>query len=112
PIALIGSFTAPRDLITLEMLRAANPAGEEAHHANILPYLNKYALAYKLEQPKAIAHFLSQVGHESQLRVVEEGLRFSARQMKKTYGCRYHNKVNGYNEQTDSCDFGVLRSKL
>ncbi|CAI8841391.1 hypothetical protein [Pseudomonas serboccidentalis] len=112
PIALIGNFTAPRDLITLEMLRAANPAGAEAHHLNILPYLNKYATAYKLEQPKAIAHFLSQVGHESQFRIIEEGLNYSARQMKKTYGCRRHNNVNGYNEQTDSCDFGVLRSKL
>jgi predicted chitinase len=112
PIALIGSFTAPRDLITMEMLRAANPTGSEAHHSNILPYLNKYAAAYKLEQPRAIAHFLSQVGHESQLRIIEEGLNYSARQMKKTYGCKWHNKVNGYNEQTDSCDFGVLRSKL
>ncbi|WP_454846742.1 hypothetical protein [Pseudomonas farris] len=112
PIGLISNFTARRDLITLEMLRAANPDGAEEHHRNILPYLNKYALAYKLEEPKAIAHFLSQIGHESGFRIIEEGLRYSARQMKKTYGCRRQNNVNGYNEQTDSCEFGVLRSKL
>ncbi|EJM68133.1 putative chitinase [Pseudomonas sp. GM50] len=112
PIGLISNFTARRDLITLEMLRAANPDGAEEHHRNILPYLNKYALAYKLEEPKAIAHFLSQVGHESGFRIIEEGLRYSARQMKKTYGCRRQNNVNGYNEQSDSCEFGVLRSKL
>jgi len=112
PIGLIASFTGSRELITLEMLKAANPGGAEGHHRNILPYLNKYALVYKLEQPRAIAHFLSQVGHESGFRVIEENLRYSARQMKKTYGCRRQNNVNGYNEQTDSCDFGTLRIKL
>ncbi|KTC25555.1 hypothetical protein AO391_24985 [Pseudomonas marginalis ICMP 9505] len=111
-VGLVGNFSARRPLITMEMLKAANPLGTEDNHRSILPYLNKYALAYKLEQPKAIAHFLSQVAHESGLKVVEEGLRFSARQMKKTYGCKVKNGVNGYNATEDSCNFGTLRSKL
>jgi predicted chitinase len=112
PIGIISNFTSRRDLITMEMLRAANPAGAESHHASILPYLNKYALAYKLEQPKAIAHFLSQVGHESGFQAAEESLYFSARKMRETYGCKRHNNVNGYHAQDESCAFGVLRSKL
>ena len=43
---------------------------------------------------------------------MEEGLRFSATQMKKTYGCKTQNRVNGYNAATDSCNFGTLRDKL
>jgi len=83
PLGMIGNFSVRSDRITLEMLRAVNPAGAEANHQSILPYLNKYAVTYKLDQPRAIAHFLSQIAHESGLRVIEESLRFSPRQMKK-----------------------------
>lgn len=112
PVGLVGNFFANYDRITLEMLKAANPAGAEVHHLKILPYLNKYAIAYGLYQPKAIAHFLSQVAHESGFKVVEEGLRYSARQMKSTYGCKTLNGKSGYNSENDSCNFGVLRNKL
>ena len=85
-VGVIANFFMHNQLITMEMLKAANPLGTDGNHEKILPYLNKYAVAYKLEQPKAIAHFLSQIAHESGLRVVEESLMFSSNQMKKIYG--------------------------
>jgi hypothetical protein len=85
---MVGRFT-------LEILRAADPVGLESYHQEILPYLNKYALAYGLERPRAIAHFISQIAHESGLKVVEESLSFPATNMKRTYGCKTHNHVNG-----------------
>jgi predicted chitinase len=112
PVGLVGKFFAKCERITLEMLKAADPGGAEVNHSDILPYLNKHAVFYGLDQPKAVAHFLSQIAHESGFRIIEESLRYSARQMKKTYGCRTLNNQNGYDAVNDCCDFGVLRNKL
>ena len=100
------------EIITLEMLKAVNPGGGDTHHMQILPFINKYARSYRLEDKREIAHFLSQIAHESQLRVVTERLQFSPTNMRKTFGCRIHNGHSGYNPATDDCDFGRLRDKL
>lgn len=69
-------------------------------------------MAYGLEHPRAIARFILRIAHEGGLKVVEESLSFPATNMKRTYGCKTHNHVNGYIQATDSCAFGVLRQKL
>ncbi|ENA33927.1 hypothetical protein HMPREF1487_06093 [Pseudomonas sp. HPB0071] len=94
------------------MLAAVNPSGTEIHHKNILPILNKYTKAYKLKNKRELAHFLSQIAHESNLNAVEEGLYYSPMQMRATFGCKAKNRKSGYNSLTDSCNFGVLREKL
>jgi len=110
---LIDNFnTFESNAITLEMLAAVNPSGTEIHHKNILPILNKYTKAYKLKNKRELAHFLSQIAHESNLNAVEEGLYYSPMQMRATFGCKAKNRKSGYNSLTDSCNFGVLREKL
>ncbi|WP_425571951.1 glycoside hydrolase family 19 protein, partial [Orbus sasakiae] len=106
----MGEFIVDDSLITLEMLIAAHPSGSKSYYNEILPYLNQYALAYELTEPKEIAHFLSQIAHESGFKSDNEQLSFSASRMKQVYGCKGGEKK--YNPITDSCDLGQLRPKL
>ncbi|VEA72975.1 Predicted chitinase [Serratia rubidaea] len=97
-------------LITLEMVFAANLNRNKSQCEKILPYLNKYAQAYNVKSKKEIAHFLSQVGHESQFNIVSENLNYSPKRMRKIYGCK--GGEGKYDERNDSCIIGVLRGKL
>lgn len=99
-------------VITLEMLKAVNPTESDIHHQEILPILNKYSRVYNLENKREIAHFLSQIAHESQLRIVTERLDYGPINMRRTFGCRTYNGQSGYNAATDDCNFGRLREKL
>ncbi|EBH9979181.1 glycoside hydrolase family 19 protein [Salmonella enterica subsp. arizonae serovar 40:z36:-] len=63
-----------------------------------------------MEDKKEIAHFLSQVGHESGFSITEENLNYSAKGMRRIFG-----GIKGpaqYNKNTDDCDLGRLRDKL
>ncbi|WP_392551893.1 hypothetical protein RHO14_10500 [Orbus wheelerorum] len=97
-------------LITMEMLLAAHPSGSKAYYNEILPSLNQYAVVYKLTEAKEIAHFLSQIAHESGFRIINEDLGYTAHRMKLKLGCK--KGETHYNEKTDSCDLGQLRPKL
>ncbi|MNF56657.1 hypothetical protein D3C84_381550 [compost metagenome] len=110
PIGLVGLFLEKREVITMEMLRAADPHGASNYHQEILPYLNMYAPTYKIDTPLRIAHFLAQVGHESRFKVKSENGNFSPRRMREIFGCKGGKK--NYNTGEDDCDFGRLRSKL
>ncbi|WER48217.1 hypothetical protein CupriaWKF_25810 [Cupriavidus sp. WKF15] len=110
PIGLVGNFACERQPITMEMLIAAEPGNSRAHYEGILPYLNMYAKIYDVSTPKRIAHFLSQVAHESALRVRSEDLDFRPKIMRKTFGCKGGKK--NYNESCDDCTHGRLREKL
>ncbi|WP_218058057.1 glycoside hydrolase family 19 protein, partial [Gilliamella sp. HK7] len=107
PVAM-GAFIANDSMITMEMLIASHPTGVKSYYAEILPYLNQYALVYGLVESKEIAHFLSQIGHESGFKSDSEKLYFSSSRMKQVYGC----KGGKYNQLKDSCDLGQLRPKL
>ncbi|WAE62089.1 hypothetical protein OUY36_00495 [Stutzerimonas sp. R40042] len=101
----------PKDLITLEMLKTANSQISDEYAKAILPNLNKYALLYNINTPLLIAHFLSQVGHESGFKVRSENLSYSAKRMREVFGCR--NNIRGYDTSTDDCKiFPRLRPKL
>ncbi|MEW6229911.1 MAG: hypothetical protein AB1700_17780, partial [Bacillota bacterium] len=110
PVALVGNFKNAPGLISIEMLVAAEPNNSREYYAEILPYINKYAKVYAVNTPKRIAHFLSQAAHESHLRSSEEGLDYSPKQMRKTFGCRGGPKR--YDEHHDECTLGRLRDKL
>ncbi|PLZ04033.1 hypothetical protein CY652_03435 [Burkholderia sp. WAC0059] len=110
PIGLVGNFQRGPRLITLEMLLAVDSSNSRAYYERILPSLNKYAKIYEVNRPRRIAHFLSQVAHESHFRTYEEGLVFSLKNMRETFGCR-GGKAN-YNAACDDCTHGRLREKL
>lgn len=111
PVVFLDAVSsASSGLITLEMVLAANLNENKPQCESVLPYLNKYATAYKMEDKKEIAHFLSQIGHESGFSITEENLNYSAKGMRRIFGC-----IKGpsqYNNNTDECNLGRLRDKL
>ncbi|OED15202.1 hypothetical protein [Burkholderia sp. A2] len=115
PIGLIGNFSIGLGIITLEMLAAVDPSGNQNYHRQILPALNKYAKGYQVTTPKRIAHFLSQIAVESGFKNVEEGLSYSSKRMKQVYGCNPAPKgKKKYSEVSGDivCNFGRMRDKL
>jgi len=102
PIGLAGclmSYSA--ELITLEMLKLANPSISDDYYKSILPILNKYAYQFEINTKLRIAHLLAQTGHESGFKIKEENLNYSARRMREIFGCR--NNQAGYSPGTDEC---------
>ncbi|PJE86287.1 lytic enzyme [Yersinia mollaretii] len=63
-----------------------------------------------MKDKKEIAHFLSQVGHESGFVIIEENLNYSAKGMRRIFGCI--KGPSNYNKVTDDCNLGRLRGKL
>ncbi|PXX30377.1 putative chitinase, partial [Burkholderia pyrrocinia] len=110
PIGLAANFQFGSQLITLAMLMAVEPSNSIEYHQSILPYINRYALIYKINKPKRIAHFLSQSAHESHLRAIEEGLSYKPTGMRRMFGCKGGKK--NYDEKCDDCKRGRLREKL
>lgn len=108
---IVGNFyKCESQLITLEMLQITRPSENKAYYEKILPHLNEYAHAYKINTPLRIAHFLAQVGHESGFKVISESGSYSGRRMREIYGCK-GGKTN-YISATDECSLGRLREKL
>ncbi|WP_187980789.1 glycoside hydrolase family 19 protein [Pseudomonas oryzihabitans] len=99
-----------KELITLAMLQIISPRHDNAYYEKVLPYLNKYANAFKVNTPIRIAHFLAQTGHESGFIVKSENGRYSARRMREMFGCKGGSK--NYSKANDDCSFGRQRDRL
>ncbi|MGY3069037.1 hypothetical protein [Pantoea agglomerans] len=111
PVTFLDAIkTVESGFITLEMVFAANLGKNEPQCKEVLPYLNKYADAYGMKDKKEIAHFLSQIGHESGFVITEENLNYSGKGMRRIFGCKKGPK--NYNKANDDCDLGRLRNKL
>lgn len=111
PVVFLDAIkTVESGSITLEMVLAANLGQNEIQCKKVLPYLNKYADAYGMKDKKEIAHFLSQIGHESGFVITEENLNYSGKGMRRIFGCKKGPK--NYNKTNDDCDLGRLRNKL
>ncbi|WP_192072756.1 hypothetical protein IFU33_05600 [Pantoea agglomerans] len=111
PVTFLDAIkTVESGFITLEMVLAANLGKNEPQCKEVLPYLNKYADAYGMKDKKEIAHFLSQIGHESGFVITEENLNYSGEGMRRIFGCKKGPK--NYNKANDDCDLGRLRNKL
>lgn len=111
PVVFLDAIkTVESGFITLEMVLAANLGKNEPQCKEVLPYLNKYADAYGMKDKKEIAHFLSQIGHESGFVITEENLNYSGKGMRRIFGCKKGPK--NYNKANDDCDLGRLRNKL
>ncbi|MFL9815076.1 hypothetical protein D7241_17675 [Stutzerimonas sp. VN223-3] len=110
-LELIGKFhKTETPLITMEMLQITKPSSNKNYYEEILPYLNEYAHAYKVNTPLRIAHFLAQIGHESGFRVRSENGNYSATRMREIFGCK--GGKDNYVKATDECSLGRLRNRL
>lgn len=96
--------------ITMQMLEAADPDGTAATHEAVLGYVNKFAREYQVNTPARMAHFLSQIGHESGFQATTESLSYSAKRMHQIFGCKGGPK--NYSAAKDDCTKGRLRDKL
>ncbi|MFB3239742.1 hypothetical protein Q7C15_13285 [Aeromonas salmonicida] len=111
PISIIELMNdLKNNFITFEMVFAANLNQGRANCEKILPYLNECAKIYNLTDMRAIAHFLSQVGHESNFIPVSENLNYSPKGMRRIFGCKGGPK--NYDPLKDDAIEGRLRPKL
>ncbi len=97
-------------MITVAILKAAEPGNAVQYCQSILGGMNKYAAAYKINTRLRVAHFLAQIAHESGLKMVEESGNYSAERMRQIFGCRGGSR--NYDAGRDDCKLGQLREKL
>jgi predicted chitinase len=97
-------------MITIAILKAAEPGNSDKYYQSILDGMNKYAEAYKINSKLRVAHFLAQIAHESGLKVVEESGNYSAERMHQIFGCK--GGAKNYDAGQDDCKLGRLRDKL
>ncbi|NPE55818.1 glycoside hydrolase family 19 protein [Dickeya dadantii] len=108
PVEFLDAISSTNGPITINMILAANLGMNKNQCDIVLPYMNKYAIKYKINDDIEIAHLLSQIGHESQFKPSEEGLSYSAKRMREFFGC----KEGKYDDTRDECVIGRLREKL
>ncbi|HJY84134.1 MAG TPA: lytic enzyme [Candidatus Binatia bacterium] len=96
--------------ITTALLKAADSTNSDEYYGSIVKMMNQYAEAYAINTALRVAHFLSQIGHESGFRVVEENGNYSAKRMREVFGCRGGSK--NYDAAKDECTMGRSREKL
>jgi predicted chitinase len=96
--------------ITTALLKAADSTNTDEYYDSILEMMNQYAEAYEINTPLRVAHFLSQIGHESKFKLVEENGNYRATRMRQVFGCRGGSR--NYNAAQDECTAGRLREKL
>ena len=97
-------------LITVGVLKAADASNSDSYYAAIADAMSAYAGAYAVDTPLRVAHFLSQIGHESGFRIIEENGSYSVQRMRQIFGCKGGNK--NYDAERDDCKLGRLRAKL
>lgn len=96
--------------ITTALLKAADSTNTGEYYDSIVAPMATYAEAYAIDTALRVAHFLSQIGHESGFRVVEENGSYSAKRMREIFGCR--GGSGNYDATKDDCKRGRLRDKL
>jgi predicted chitinase len=96
--------------ITMDMLAAVDADGSEEDHREIIGDVNKYARKYEVNTPERMAHFLSQIAHESGFQATTESLSYSSKRMRQVFGCKGGQK--NYDVAKDDCKKGRLRDKL
>ena len=96
--------------ITTALLKAADSTNTHEYYDSILEMMNQYSESYEINTPLRVAHFLSQIGHESKFKIVEENGNYSAKRMREFFGCR--GGPRNYNAAQDECTAGRLREKL
>lgn len=96
--------------ITTALLKAAEPTNPDAYYDSIADIMTQYAEVYAINTALRVAHFLSQIGHESKFKIVEENGNYNAKRMREVFGCR--GGMDNYDKARDECTNGRLRDKL
>jgi predicted chitinase len=96
--------------ITTALLKAADSSHTDAYYDSIVDSMDDYAQVYAINTPLRIAHFLSQIGHESGFKVIEENGSYSPKRMREVFGCK--GGMGKYDNTRDDCKQGRLRDKL
>jgi len=96
--------------ITPALITAADSSNTADYVNSLAPAMDEMAQAYAINTPLRVAHFLSQIGHESSFKVKAEGGIYTAPRMRAVFGCK--GGIKNYNAATDDCNFGRLRDKL
>lgn len=96
--------------ITTALLKAADSSNTDDYYDSIVDIMNEYAEVYAVNTKLRVAHFLSQIGHESGFKIIEEKGKYSAKRMREVFGCR--GGMKNYDKTQDDCKLGRLRDKL
>lgn len=96
--------------ITPALLLVADSSNPASYYNDIAPAMDAYARAYAVNTALRVAHFLSQIGHESSFKCREENGSYSAKRMREVFGCK--GGMKNYNAGKDDCNLGRLRDKL
>ena len=116
PGARAGGAAGAPPLVTVGLLMAADATNGADYYRQVVDAMNLCAATYLVDTPLRLAHFLSQVGHESAFRATEEDGRYSAPRMRETFGCK--GGAARYDKAADDCALGAdgkparLRPKL
>lgn len=106
----------PLPPVTIGLLMVADGSNGADYYRSIVDAMNLCARAYLVDTPLRLAHFLSQIGHESAFRATEEDGRYSAARMREIFGCK--GGAARYDKAADDCALGAdgqparLRPKL
>ncbi len=96
--------------ITTALLKAADSSNTDAYYDSIVDPMNHYAEVYAINTALRIAHFLSQIGHESGFKIIEEKGDYKPERMREVFGCK--GGMKNYDKTKDDCKLGRLRDKL
>ena len=101
------SFLPPTEPtpITVELLGAADTSNPDSYYDEIVEAMNEGARRYAVTTPLRVAHFLSQIGHESRFRATEENGNYTAKRMHEIFGCQGGSAR--YDSARDDCDLGA-----
>ena len=96
--------------ITSALITAADSSNPPDYVDSLASVMSDLAEAYAIDTPLRVAHFLSQIGHESSFRVKAESGSYSAKRMREVFGCK--GGMKNYDAARDDCKLGRLRDKL
>jgi len=100
----------PEVTITPALIMAADSSNSPEYANSLATAMSDLAVAYAINTPLRVAHFLSQIGHESSFKTRAESGNYKAKRMREVFGCK--GGMKNYDATKDDCKIGRLRSKL
>jgi predicted chitinase len=100
----------PNIIITPALIKAADSSNPPDFVNLLASAMSDLAEAYAIKTPLRVAHFLSQIGHESNFKMKAESGNYKAKRMREVFGCK--GGMKNYDATKDDCKLGRLRDKL
>ncbi len=107
-----GAHEKPTSLVTITpaLITAADSSNPPDYVRLLASAMSNLAEVYGINTPLRVAHFLSQIGHESKFKMKAESGNYKAKRMREVFGCK--GGMRNYDATTDDCKLGRLRDKL